>query len=489
MYAARRSCAGDDPSARKRPRLSDLEISGADKLQSRHEANAAAPSLRAAKGLPSCDAYPLTPCLVIDEDAVKHNVDIMYKVVNFADNYDDNCDDYDADMLESDASTVPPREQRWRPHLKTTKSSRIWKILIARGVRHFKVATTLELEVLIRTIRDVSSCKRESDDESYDVLLAYPLASSASWKMLEKILKDNDFGSARETIHVSVLVDHPDSFADVPDLVCVFADLNLGMNRTGCADHMSFMYSCAQHFGERFVGVSMYEGQHAHELIGDEWAKRNERRDSCDSTYEDFVSVLEKCIAKCRASTGEARHAFVTSPSRQFEVLTSGTPSFLPALRSKRLHNFMASMGFIHRVSPGTVVLHDARGARQNPYEEFLHHACFVMATLVSKPAAHIVTCDAGSKSLACESGDPAAFVVEHPDWIPLHPSEEHLPISIPELDEWERVNRGDRILLVPEHACPTVALHAKYFVKHTLADGRHVTGDIDARGHHFGFT
>ena len=38
---------------------------------------------------------------------------------------------------------------RWRPHLKTTKTPEVWRELILSGVRNFKCATTREAEVLL----------------------------------------------------------------------------------------------------------------------------------------------------------------------------------------------------------------------------------------------------------------------------------------------------------------------------------------------------
>jgi D-serine deaminase-like pyridoxal phosphate-dependent protein len=66
------------------------------------------------------------------------------------------------------------------------------------------------------------------------------------------------------------------------------------------------------------------------------------------------------------------------------------------------------------------------------------------------------VTCDAGSKSIAAEAGDPCAFVLGHPELVPLRPSEEHLPLSV---RSGPLPPRGTELLLVPRHVCPTVNL------------------------------
>jgi D-serine deaminase-like pyridoxal phosphate-dependent protein len=61
----------------------------------------------------------MSPALVVDLAKVRHNLAVMMKLVHG-----------DAD--------------RWRPHLKTTKCSRVWAEALKAGVRHFKVATTRE---------------------------------------------------------------------------------------------------------------------------------------------------------------------------------------------------------------------------------------------------------------------------------------------------------------------------------------------------------
>jgi hypothetical protein len=44
-----------------------------------------------------------------------------------------------------------------------------------------------------------------------------------------------------------------------------------------------------------------------------------------------------------------------------------------------------------------------------------------------------IFTCDAGHKAVSADAGVPTGAVVGHTDWKPGKPSEEHLPIEIPE--------------------------------------------------------
>jgi D-serine deaminase-like pyridoxal phosphate-dependent protein len=100
-------------------------------------------------------------------------------------------------------------------------------------------------------------------------------------------------------------------------------------------------------------------------------------------------------------------------------------------------------------------VLHDARSEEQNG-DLGLVPAAWVVSRVVSRPAAGVVTCDAGSKALAAEAGDPCAVVAGHPELVALPPSEEHLPLRV---TTGGGPARGEALALVPRHVCPTVNL------------------------------
>ena len=138
---------------------------------------------------------------------------------------------------------------------------------------------------------------------------------------------------------------------------------------------------------------------------------------------------------------------------------------------------FAGAAPWVHRVSPGTVVFHD--GFSDALLEDVsLTPAALLFTRVVSQPAADIVTCDAGSKSLAAEAGDPAAFVLGHPQLEALKPSEEHLPLRVL---EGPPPPRGTGLLLVPRHVCPTVNLAEEFLL---LDAGPARVVDVAARGH-----
>lgn len=100
-------------------------------------------------------------------------------------------------------------------------------------------------------------------------------------------------------------------------------------------------------------------------------------------------------------------------------------------------------------------MFHDARSAEENPDLELVP-AALVFARVVSRPRPDRVTCDAGSKSIAAEAGDPCAVVLGRPELVAERPSEEHLPLRV---TAGRAPERGETLLLVPRHVCPTVNL------------------------------
>jgi len=161
---------------------------------------------------------------------------------------------------------------RWRPHLKTTKCSRVWLEALRAGVRHFKVATTREAAVLLRTVDEllVKEANEDGAPETdaapaadaapaladsartppthprmgdaipeldplcpvtpwsavVDVLIAYPLVGPA-------MRRAGQLARSHPWARLSVLVECEEAAKDLPPRVGCFVDVNPGMNRTG----------------------------------------------------------------------------------------------------------------------------------------------------------------------------------------------------------------------------------------------------------------
>jgi D-serine deaminase-like pyridoxal phosphate-dependent protein len=131
------------------------------------------------------------------------------------------------------------------------------------------------------------------------------------------------------------------------------------------------------------------------------------------------------------------------------EVITSGTPAMPHALVFAGFN----SAEFVHRVSPGTIVYNDRSSLKELPSYGFVP-AALVLSTVVSRPLANRVTCDAGHKAVSADAGIPTCEVVGRPELVGLKPSEEHLPL---EVSGSILPVRGELLYLLPTHVCPTV--------------------------------
>jgi D-serine deaminase-like pyridoxal phosphate-dependent protein len=154
------------------------------------------------------------------------------------------------------------------------------------------------------------------------------------------------------------------------------------------------------------------------------------------------------------------------------EVITAGTPTFPCSLAYEGFHG----EGFVHRVSPGTIVYCDASSLAQLPSEYGYAPAVMVL----SPPRDGIVTCDAGHKAVSADAGIPTCVVVGHPELVPLAPSEEHLPLGSNE--EMCSPQVGAALYLLPRHVCPTVNNFDSALL---VRDGQIASVEkVSARGH-----
>ena len=103
---------------------------------------------------------------------------------------------------------------RWRAHIKTAKLAYTLRMLVERGCRNLKCATTLELLVACRS-------------GAADVLLAYPVVGPSVRRVREIVDRFPD-------IRISVLAENEEQVRQWRGSpVGVFLDINPGMNRTG----------------------------------------------------------------------------------------------------------------------------------------------------------------------------------------------------------------------------------------------------------------
>lgn len=303
---------------------------------------------------------------------------------------------------------------RWRVHIKTAKLAYTLRMLVERGVSHFKCATTLELLVACR-------------NGASDVLFAYPAVGANARRVSE-------IAAQFPHVRVSALAENEDQVRQWRGSpVGVFLDINPGMNRTGVEQShkdtvLSLMRTIAG-AGLEFRGLHYYDGQYAA-------VEEPERTAAAHAGYDRLMEIVS-----------ELQRAGMNVP----EVITAGTPTFPCSLS----YAGFRGKEFIHRVSPGTIVYGDASSLAQLSPDLGYQPAVLVLSRVVSWPCAGIITCDAGHKAVSADSGVPTCVVAGHPELTPLSPSEEHLPLAVAPGAEGPRV--GDTLYLLPRHVCPTV--------------------------------
>jgi D-serine deaminase-like pyridoxal phosphate-dependent protein len=303
---------------------------------------------------------------------------------------------------------------RWRVHIKTAKLGHTVRMLVERGIRNFKCATTLELLVACQC-------------GAADVLVAYPSVGANAHRIREIAEQFPEVG-------ISVLAENEEQVRQWRgSRVGVLLDINPGMNRTGIEQsHGGEVIALVRAIGAsglEFRGLHYYDGQYG-------GLEERERTAAAHDGYDRLLKVVR-----------ELERSGIGVP----EVITAGTPTFPCSLS----YEGFRKGGFIHRISPGTIVYCDATSLAQLPNEYSYRPAVLVLTRVVSQPRAGIVTCDAGHKAVSADAGVPTCVVVGHRELTPLSPSEEHLPMAVEQGAAAPRV--GEAIYLLPRHVCPTV--------------------------------
>src|SRR5438552_3273350 len=119
-----------------------------------------------------------------------------------------------ASNLERTLALFGGNSSRWRVHIKTAKLAYTLRMLVERGIRNFKCATTLEL---------LTACECGAED----VLFAYPSMGANARRVQE-------LAAQFPRVRVSVLAENEEQVRQWrASRVGVFVDINPGMNRTG----------------------------------------------------------------------------------------------------------------------------------------------------------------------------------------------------------------------------------------------------------------
>jgi D-serine deaminase-like pyridoxal phosphate-dependent protein len=355
-----------------------------------------------------------TPSLVVYSERVEHNIELL--------------------------KTMISSPELLRPHVKTNKSIDATKLMMQHGIAKFKCATVAEAEML-------GMCKAK------DALLAYQ-PTKAKLERFKKIIKtypETTFSCLVDNVETAKMIS--EAAQETGDIIRVFIDLNVGMNRTGIKPALAFdlFIKIFPLPGIKLMGFHAYDGH-----IRDK--DLTERAAHCDADFEPVESLREK--------VQQHGHPYPL-------LIAGGSPTF--NLHSKRKNV---------ECSPGTFVFWDKGYHDTIPEQNFLF-AAVVISRVVSLPSESKICIDLGYKSISSENDlQNRVYFLNEPHLKPYSQSEEHMVI---EVEEGHNYKIGDVFYAMPVHICPTVAMYDKAYV--VMNNLWNTIWPITSRGREIGIT
>ncbi|MFB6230288.1 MAG: alanine racemase [Salinibacter sp.] len=380
-----------------------------------------------------------TPALLIEQSRLRENLAAMQELAN-------------------------ANDVTLRPHAKTHKSVAVARRQHQRGAEGLTVATVAEAETFV-------------DAGFEDVRVAYPVTGRDKHERLQAL---------RAAATISFTVDTPAGaeqasavYAEADDPVDVLMEVDVGHGRCGVhwADDEGAV-TLAQHIaslpGLRLTGILTHAGQ-AYDGPSDGETETDALRRVARHERDRMLSVASTLV--------EAEDVGVTPGT--FEISVGSTPSMAAFENAER--NGLR----ITEIRPGNYVMHDAMQVALGA-ASLDDCALTVLTTVVSiqrKPGGpRRAFVDAGKKVFTTDTGygtdghgialADAAGMQPHSGVRVDHLSEEHGWLGVGEGADLEV---GDRLRIVPNHACVTVQTQDKMH----LVDGSEVqeTLALDARG------
>jgi D-threonine aldolase len=326
-----------------------------------------------------------TPALVIFPERVKQNINTAISMIG------------DVNFL--------------RPHIKTSKSPDVARLMIEAGITKFKCATIAEAEML-------AQC------HAPDVLLAYQPLGPKLARFIELIKKYPSVTFSCLTDNTAAASEQASAFAAASITVLVYIDLNVGMNRTGITPDekaIALARHCRTLRNIQLAGLHAYDG-HIRDV------DYELKKQHCDETF-----------------------ACVQQLNNQLQlpvIIMGGSPAFSVHCKRKGIE-----------CSPGTFVYWDKGYQAICPEQNFLPAAVLV-TRIISFPATNKICTDLGHKSVAAENDiSNRIFFLNAPDVKPVSQSEEHLVL---ESNQPQQYKIGQILYGLPYHVCPTVALYER---------------------------
>jgi D-serine deaminase-like pyridoxal phosphate-dependent protein len=319
-----------------------------------------------------------------------------------------------------------------RPHAKTHKSAYMAQRQMAHGAVGLTCATFTEAEVFANAGVD-------------DLLIAHPPVGRPKLERLAAL--------AKRVKRIAVSLDDVGIAKSLPESVEVLWEVDPGQHRIGTAPGeltMKAVQELVRAIGaERFRGLITHGG-HVYAAMN-----KSERQLAADQET-DGISTTADMLRK--AGIGVRALSIGSTP-------TAG----------------LALRGSITEMRPGTYIYGDANQVALGS-QRLEDCALAVVATVVSTPAPDRAVLDSGSKALSADlrvTGlDGYGIVLGRPALTVARLSEEHAVLTA---SEATGLAIGDRLLILPAHACTTINLHPAILLN--AADGGANWLPVEAHG------
>jgi len=301
-----------------------------------------------------------------------------------------------------------------RPHVKTHKMPGVAALLDEQGIDKHKCATIAEAEML-------------AECGARDVLLAYQPVGPNIERLVRLIeaYPETTFRAAVDDVAVARAIS--EAMGRVGRVLPTLVDLDVGMGRTGIDPDRA---------GELYAEIDLLhhvqtDGLHAYDghLKA---ADPDERRARARPIIERVEALRDELLG---------RGLMVP------RIVMGGTPGF-------PIYAGLDMPGL--EVSPGTCVLQDAGYTRMLPDQDFVP-AAVLFGRVISRPRSGRLCLDIGTKAVASDPAKDRVTLLNVPDATLGSHNEEHLVVETPEADAFPP---GTPVYAVPEHICPTCALH-----------------------------
>ena len=291
-----------------------------------------------------------TPALVVDVDALEHNLDKM-------------------------AAFYKDRPVGLRPHGKTHKCPDLAKMQLERGAIGVCAAKVSEAEVMLDAgIADILITSPVVTKEKIDRVIALAKRSGGVWMVIDQKKNAHDFNAAAEAAGITLRV---------------LIDLNVGTDRTGITmgePTLALAKTIAGLGSLKLVGVQAYAG-HLQHIPG--WEYRRQRS----------LSTMGEAVALAESLRREGH---------DIQVITGGgTGTYnidcdVEGVTDMQVGSYLFMDGDYRRIG----------GKDSSIFDDF-QPALFVLATAISQPVPGRITLDAGYKAMATDKGMPDVRNIE----------------------------------------------------------------------------